>query len=329
MAVISGFEPFRGVHCETNTTGNLLQAAGLRLSEPMLFGLGQALAYGVFTFKSAPGPFIGGRSRPDHLTPVLADALGFTVDRRESRSPRRAWANVTEFVDAGRPVGVKLNMGLLDYVTDRVDFAAHYVPVYGYDDERVFVVDTGDLGPQTTSRASFEAARLWRGPMASNALSWSVAGVPSEVDWPVVLPRAITANAAAYLTPPIKNFGAAGIRKTARLVESWADAYPAAELATLGMLMERGGTGGGLFRSMYARFLREANEHLGDERLADAAASFEVAAAHWTAIAAHLEAVGTDGPGGLSRARTLLLDVADVEEQAMNLLAGMASGGRP
>ena len=170
MGMIEGFVPFTGAHCETTTTGNLLRHSGLPLSEPMLYGLGQGLAFGVFTFKAMPAPFIGGRPRPEMLTQTLASHLGLTVQYRQTRSPKRAWANVTDFVDAGQPVGAKLNCRFLDYFTSDVDFAGHYVTVHGYDDDRVFVVDTDQQGGAlSTGRASFEAGRLWKGPMASNA----------------------------------------------------------------------------------------------------------------------------------------------------------------
>ena len=322
MPVIAGYQPFVGLHCETTATGNLLRAAGLELSEPMIFGLGEGLSYGVFTFKGMDAPFIGGRSRPDELTRTLASSLGITIDARQTRSRPRAWRNVTDIIDAGRPVAVKLNMRLLDYDTSGADFAAHYVAAYGYDDEQVFVADTvGQGGPRATSRASFEEARLWTGPMASNALTWSVVDVPDRIDWSTVLRRAIAATASAYLNPPIANFGAHGIRKTAKLVVGW-QSYPAAGLAQVGMLMERGGTGGGLFRPMYASFLREAAGLLGDERLADVAEQLDAAGAAWSSIAAHLEAYGSDGVRRLEAARGLLLEVADLEEGAFAELVG-------
>jgi hypothetical protein len=42
--IVENFKPFIGQHCETKATGSLLQHLGIRLSEPMLFGLGEGLA---------------------------------------------------------------------------------------------------------------------------------------------------------------------------------------------------------------------------------------------------------------------------------------------
>ena len=321
MSAIRGFEPFAGQHCETNTTGNLLKAAGLELSEPMLYGVGEGLAFGVFAFKGMAAPFLGGRPRPEEITQALARNLGFALEYRQTRSRRRAWDNVSEFLDAGRLVGVKLNMRLLDYDRSGVDFAAHYVAAYGYDDERVFVVDTvGQGGPQATRRESFEAARRWRGPMASDALTWTIGATPPEVDWPRVLPAAIGANAAAYLNPPIANFGARGIRKAAKLLPGWVT-YAAADLAQLGFVMEHGGTGGGLFRPMYANFLREAAVLLADDRLLPIAERFDAAGSMWTQVSAVLESCPDAGAASLQAASRLLTEVADIEEDAIRRLA--------
>ena len=43
--IIQDFYPFEGQHCETTATGSLLQHLGIKLSEPMLFGLGEGLGF--------------------------------------------------------------------------------------------------------------------------------------------------------------------------------------------------------------------------------------------------------------------------------------------
>ena len=327
MTGIEGFAPFVGEHCETNTSGNLLKHAGLELSEPMLYGLGEGLAFGVFAFRNMPAPFIGGRRRGEEITQNLARHLGLEVEYRQTRSKRKAWENVVEFVDAGQLVGVKLNMRFLDYYTSGVDFAGHYVAVYGYDDVSVYVVDTGQLGgPMVTGRDSFEEGRLWKGPMASNALTWTIGVSNTGIDWSAVLVEAITANAKAYLNPPMSNFGARGIRKTARMVLGWSDAYRPEAIAEIGLLMERGGTGGGLFRYFYRDFLKEASQHLHDPRLEESAEQFDKAGRLWTEVAGHFGATADGGTGALHAAAEVLLRLADIEERAITTLSGL---GKP
>jgi len=319
VTVVQDLEPFEGQHCETVATGNLLRSAGLELSEPMMYGLGQGLSFGVFTFKRVPNPIIGGRTRPHAITETLAKHLDLDVEYRETRSEKRAWDNIAGFIDRGIPVGVQINCRYLDYFSSSIDFAGHFVAAYGYDDDEVLVVDTIQQGgAQATSRDRFAEGRLWRGPMAANAKTWTISCPNNEVDWRRVIPAAIRSNVEDYLNPPIRNFGAAGIRKTASLIEAWPETYSAANIAQVGALMERGGTGGGLFRNLYRDFIAEASALIDDEPLADTVERFDEISELWTTISAHLESVPTNGFDRLKDAKDDLLRAADLEEALMS-----------
>lgn len=324
MTNIANYSPFVGQHCETTATGNLLKHAGLELSEPMLYGLGEGLAFAVLVFKNMPAPFIGGRTRGEEITQTLARNLGFDVEYRTTRSKKRAWENVASFVDAGLPVGVKIDMFFLDYFTVDMHFAAHYVAAVGYDDDCVYVVDTSPEGRVLgTSREKFEEGRLWKGPMASNALTWTIALGDEDVDWPAVTRQAIVSNAHSFLNPPISNFGAKGMRKAAKLVPTWLDTVenaPAA-LEQIGMLMEEGGTGGAMFRNFYRDFLAEANEFLDSPAVEAARDNFAEAAPLWTELSIKFRSAGDEGPDRLNEAAELLRQLADLEEEAMTRLA--------
>lgn len=323
MFIAPDYDAFVGQHCETTAMGNLLKHAGLPLTEPMLFGVGEGLGFGVFQFKGMAAPFIGGRSKGEEVTKALVRNLGLDVAFSTTRSRRKAWANVADFIDQGQPVAVKLDAYFLDYFDIDIHFAGHYVAVHGYDDEFVYLVDTDQQGGMVRSRRDrFEEGRLWKGPMASNALSWTIAAAPAAVDWPTVLRRAITANAQAYLNPPIRNFGARGVRKAAGMAQKWMQTLgdPVAALDQLGGLMERGGTGGGLFRRIYAAFLTEANGHLADGRVALAAQEFGDAADGWTAVSRLFE--NATAPG-LDQAAARMRTIADIEERAMTRLAAL------
>lgn len=322
MNTIENFTPFKGEHCETNATGNLLKHAGLDLSEPMLFGLGEGLAYGMFSFKSMPAPFIGGRPRPDELTQNLAKNLGFQVEFRKTRSKKKAWDNVAQFIDAGQPVAVRIDAYYLDYFTAGVHFGGHYVAMHGYDDEFVYVVDTHQQGSDLrTQRSRFEEGRLWKGSMAPNGITWTITLGKHKIDLPNALRQAIVSNATSYLNPPIKNLGAKGIRKTAKLLPTWFDETNPDGLHQTGLLMERGGTGGAIFRNFYRDFLTEAHEHLNHPAVTAARDQFAEAAPMWTAVANHIMDSREQGVSSLEKAAPLLLHIADLEESAMNKLA--------
>jgi len=144
--IIENFVPYQGEHCETTAMGNLLQFAGVRLSEPMLFGLGQGLGFIYWDSKQMDFPFIGGRVKPDVLTANLIGRLGLTVSVQETSSVDKAWRNVRSCIEQGVPVGLKLDSYYLDYFTSKVHFAAHYAVLYGMDDEFAYMADTRQQG---------------------------------------------------------------------------------------------------------------------------------------------------------------------------------------
>jgi hypothetical protein len=324
---IENSEPFAGQHCETNATGNLLKHAGLELSEPMLFGLGEGLAFAVLAFKNMPMPFIGGRSKGEEITKNLSKNLGFDLAYRETRSKKKAWENVAGFIDAGQPVGVKIDMFFLDHFELDQHFAGHYLAVYGYDDDYVYVADSVSPGRiVSTDRCRFEEGRLWKGPMSSNALTWTISVGDGEIDWPTVITAAITSNVDAYLNPPISNFGIKGIRKAAKLIPTWLDTLDNATetLAQIGWMMENGGTGGSLFRGMYRDFLAEANEHLDHPVVENARRNYDEAADLWTDVANKLMSVGSEGPTAVAETAEMLQQLADIEEDAIVGLSKLA-----
>ncbi len=166
------FQPFVGQHCETVATGTLLAAGGLKLSEPMLFGLGEGLGFIFINLSSLPLPFVGGRAKPFALTEALCGNLGLACTSVETASKPKAWAALETPLRAGQPVGLQLDCFHLEYFSRPVHFAGHFVAAHGFDDREVLLVDTAPQGSlQRTSRASLEKARFAKGPMAAKARS--------------------------------------------------------------------------------------------------------------------------------------------------------------
>jgi hypothetical protein len=323
--VVPGFEPFVGQHCETVATGSLLGAVGVRLSEPMLFGLGEGLGFIFINLSSLPLPFVGGRVKPFALTATLCKNLGIDCTVAETSSRPKAWSSLERSLIEGRPVGLQLDCYYLEYFSRPVHFAGHFVAAYGFDDRDVLLVDTAPQGStQRASRKAVEAARFARGPMAAKARSWTIAAPKRKVELGAVIRRAIRANARAYLSPAFKGASFLGIRKLADSLPRWLDlAKQPADLALAALLMEKAGTGGSVFRNFYRDFLREAGEHLAAKaELAHARELFAEAAGAWATVAASIATAGrTANISSLHDAASLCRRIADVEVEAMRLLA--------
>lgn len=320
--IIENFKGFGGQHCESNATGCLLKNAGLELSEPMLIGLGQAFGFIYWKMRIMNLPFLGGRSKPFALTQTLCTNLGLDLDARETTSSKKAWSNITDFVDRGVPIALQLDCYHLEYFSEQMHFAGHFLCVYGYDRDKAYICDTA--GMQTTSLQSLEKARFEKGPMSAKARSWTISVRNKRPALKKIIPEAIKAVAGEFLNPAINNFGYAGIRKLGKEIVRWLDLapHPEKDLAESAEVMERGGTGGALFRNLYRDFLKESLEHLpGNRKIEEAGKLYGTAAELWTEIAILIQQAGaTGGKEHLKKASALCYKVADLEKEAMEHL---------
>ncbi|MCX2946926.1 BtrH N-terminal domain-containing protein [Lentzea sp. NEAU-D7] len=315
-----------GRHCETTALGALLHHAGVEISEPMLFGLGEGLGFVYWDAKHLDFPFVGGRVKPMALTRTAADRLGLTLHVQQTASPRKAWQNVATALAAGRPVGLQLDSYHLDHFTEKVHFGGHFVAMYGFDEDLAHLVDTAQQGGAvTTTLASLERARAERGPMTARNLSYTVTAPATRPDLAAAVRTSIAGNARAFLNPPIANLGHRGIAKAAGQVTRWLDRStdPARDLPLTGTLMERGGTGGALFRAMYRDFLAECTTFVDDDNLRLGHRLYAEIVPLWTEVARLVADAGRTGDQEpLNRASAILFDLAERERRAMEVLAG-------
>lgn len=322
--LIKDFKPFDGVHCETTATGCLTQQLGLDLSEPMLFGLGEGLGFIFWNMKIMNFPFIGGRTKPMAITTALANNLGLELEVKETASRKKAWDNVKTEIDQGHPVGLQLDCFHLEYFGDPIHFAGHFAAIHGYDDDTAYMVDTQPShGATQTSLKSLADARAEKGPMAAKSLSYTLKQTGPAPDLAAILSGAIARNARGFLNPPIKNFGYAGIAKTAVEIKKWFKNSSNAdyEFTTTAMIMEKAGTGGGIFRYIYADFLNEAHDITGLAPLKEAATAYALIAKDWTQVANLFETAGKSGdPKYIDETSDILKDLSKREQAAMSLL---------
>lgn len=322
--IIENFPALVGQHCETTATGSLLNQIGVKLSEPMLFGLGEGLGFVYWHMKSMDFPFIGGRVKPEALTENICRNLNLHLEVKETSSPKKAWANVAQYIDQGKAVGLKLDCYHLEYFTNKIHFAGHYVAMYGYDEQKAFLIDSNRNGKQlTTSLESLALARSEKGPMASKNLSYTIHQGTHSYDLKQAIKTAIVNNAEAHLNPPIQNLGYKGIAKTSTEIKKWfqRSSNVAHEFQTTAMLMERAGTGGALFRNLYRDFLKESYDLLQIEAINDAQQRFANIAPQWTQVANLLHKAGeTEELQYINQAADILLQLSDDERQTMEIL---------
>jgi hypothetical protein len=325
--IIENLKAFDGVHCETTATGTLLRQLRIELSEPMLFGLGEGLGYIFWNMRSMDFPFIGGRVKPDQLTQNIARNLHLELVVKETSSAQKAWNDIKALIDDGQSVGLKLDCFYLDYFSQPIHFAGHYVAMYGYDNQSAYLVDTNQQGGLVkTSLKSLSLARAAKGPMASRNLHFTLHQSSRSPDLKQSVLQAIRSNATDYINPPITNIGYKGVAKTATEIVKWFknSRNIADEFRTTAMLMEKAGTGGALFRNLFRDFLHESFELLKLDQLNEGYEAFAEIAGYWNEVSALFErAAETENFAYIQQSADILRTIAEKERKTMEMLAAL------
>lgn len=324
QVIVKGFKPFFGEHCETTMLGNLLKHVGSEINEPMLFGLGEGIGYIHWDHSQMDAPFLGGRSKIDTISKKLSSNLQINIQTAETTSKVKAWESVKHFIDRDIPVGIKLDCYYLDYFTTKYHFAGHYVTLFGHDDRNAYVVDTGQQGSvHTTNLGNFQEGRAAKGPMSSKNKLFVITEPPLVKDHSTVTIKAIKNNCKNYLSPPIKNFSHLGILKTAETITSWASRFSnnLHLLHRVGIIIDKGGTGGGLFRKMYGDFLGECSELLSSSDLLKYKEIFHGIANQWSEVSSLIcRSADTASVKPLEDAAIILRKISSYEKQAFTSL---------
>ena len=258
------------------------------------------------------------------MTENICRNLKLKLDIQETSSVKKAWENVKKHIDAGKAVGIKLDCYHLEYFTSKIHFAGHYVSMYGYDDQIAYLNDTNQQGRRAqTSLESLALARNEKGPMSSRNRSYTIDQIEDLPDLKPVILKAIHQNATEFLNPAIKNLGYKGIHKTSSEIEKWFETSKDVkkDFQTSASLMERGGTGGSLFRNIYRDFLKESAVITESQELMDASEAYAEIARLWKQVADLFNEIGeTQDRKYVKEASALLIELSEKEKAAMEKL---------
>src|SRR5512147_3043748 len=85
------FQHKQSAHCENGVTSNLLNYYGIKLSEPMVFGIGSGYFFSHMPFYKLNGmPVTSFRVLPGWIFKRVTHRLGIRVRRRKFTNPDRA-----------------------------------------------------------------------------------------------------------------------------------------------------------------------------------------------------------------------------------------------
>jgi hypothetical protein len=333
---LEGFKPLTTHHCITGSMRHVYVYNNHPISENMLLGVGAGVGFIYWHQKGAP-PIIGGRAnfeRPgvEGLEKSTGRRTGVAVESYTTSSARKAERTLLETLDAGQPVMIQCDMGFLpyfDFGDKEYHFGGHAVVVCGYDAEtrQVLIADRdGELHP--VSMDDLEKARGSTYKPFPPKHKWYTFDFSNKRQPTAVEVReAIAEQTTGMLEPPISNFGVKGIRKAARRALKWPGLMDEEELRfTLFnayiFIDATGGTGGGLFRYMFSRFLREATEITGETRLNESAGEFQRIGDKWQNVAQIFKRgwKAQDPVAALAETTAPMVEIADLEAAAWGRL---------
>lgn len=331
-----GFRAFPTLHCVTGSMRHVYDLCGRDVGEELLLGLGAGVGFVYWHQKGAP-PILGGRgnvSRPgkEGFEIAAGRRTGVDVTFRTTTSVRKARADLLADLTAGVPAMLQVDMGFLPYFDFGTEyhFGGHVVAVVGYDAERdVGLVCDRDEQLHPVALDLLEQARASQfQPFPPQHGHWTFDFTHQRAPRPGEARAAIAEAATAMLKPPIRSLGVAGIRRAADLIPAWPERLGPDELRAAchnGFILidATGGTGGGIFRYMYGRFLEQAVELTGEVGLHTVAESFREAGDRWQEVALLFrEAADQDKPAeALAQISAMLRPIADLEESMWTRLA--------
>jgi len=226
---------------------------------------------------------------------------------------------------------ITVDMPQLKYLglPEQAHFGGHCVVVAGLDEDKglAYIADTMFKDLQTATLKELEEARSSTFKPFPPENKWVTFEFPSQLTpIEVAIRKAITKTARDMLYPPIRNLGVRGINHFAGEIVKWPKLFPPEnellrQLYEMSyIMMEEDGTGGGLFRYLYSRFLKEAGELLGNKELEDLSQRYHHTGQKWTTIAKLIRETPKNSTN-VHEARKILLEVAKEETGVLSSLA--------
>ncbi|UCE43637.1 MAG: BtrH N-terminal domain-containing protein, partial [Candidatus Bathyarchaeota archaeon] len=287
---MNGVKPFDdcpaldGYHCQTNSLAKIFHYHNHPLSEDMLLGLGAGMGFIYWHQKGIP-PFIGGRGNTKNFFQDLGKRTSVKIEVKSTSSERKAEGVLLEELSRNEPVMVYGDMGLLPWfdLPEGYHFGGHTFVICGYNGKDTALASDMDQYASGLKKGFYHPITLEQLRKARNSehkpfppknaylkFDFTAYHPPRKED----IYSSINQTVHSMLNPPISNFGTKGIRRSAKELAKWPSIFNEIELRmnlyTIFIFTEIGGTGGGCFRYMYSRFLKEAAAITSNKALEDA-----------------------------------------------------------
>lgn len=344
-AAIPALEPFPhcapldGFHCITNALAKIYRFYKHPLSEEILFGLGAGLGFVYWRMRlgGEDSVFIGGRGNLKGFYQDLGQRTGVLIREMHTASAKKAESELLRSLQEQKPVMLGGDMGFLPWLEfpSGYHFGGHTFVACGFDGANTVLAS--DMVPKAAglkkgfcAPITLEQLRKARSspfkPFPPKNLWFEFDFSRARKPRPADVLSAIRQTVDMELWPPIRNLGVSGIRHAADQLLRWPhefnDLALRLNLFNLYISFEIGGTGGGCFRKMYARFLNEAASIIGNRCLSDASTAFSQMGDEFSRIGQSFKTAEKmrNLDKAIAAASTTLRAIADQEEETWELI---------
>ena len=340
--VILDYRNLPGRHCGSAAMKNLIHHfCNLDITEAAAFGLGSGID-SIYIENEKSDPQVLALGRGVTLEIDLTLALGIDYQETTELDNETAWQQVRKEIVEGRPTMLTGDPFYLDFRKFHYHFPSHRFVLVGFDDEKqlAYIADRVDPEPQPCSFAALANDRnssstistfnLW-GKFHSTEVTHSLVRAyelalektakrmlghdSTQGD----LIRMVAGNASLTVLS-----GLEALARYADQVTTWQERPNAVALTNYaGLCIEKFGTGGGNFRTLYADFLREAHDVLPDRVDESLPGLADQSSALWTEVSDQLSQVNEENLGAaLQRASELLTEILALETRLFETMAG-------
>lgn len=258
-------------HCESGTVTNLVNHHGLKISEPMVFGISSGIFFGYVKTPMRDFPLVFSRIRPGKIRENFTNRMGITFKSQKFKDPDKAEKELDRMLEQNQPVGLQVDFFYMDFFPPwhRVHINVHYIVVIGKEDDHYIISDCYHPTIAKLHRDSLMKGRFAKGSMAPQGLMFYPVDVPREIPVEEGIKKGIKNTVFNMLKIPIPFLGVKGIRRFGNKIIDWPSYTKDTEqlahnVFLITTMLEDQGTGGAGFRYIYASFLREATIIMGN-----------------------------------------------------------------
>ncbi|HNX06226.1 MAG TPA: BtrH N-terminal domain-containing protein [Bacteroidales bacterium] len=275
-------------HCESGATVNMLGYYNIKITEPMVFGIGAGYYFGHLPFlKMNYSPATTFRALPGLVFSRTCKNLGISYVRNTYRDPKKAMDELDRVLDQGIPVGVQVGVFQLPFFPPeyRMHYNMHNMVVYGKENNNYFVADSVVDGENIISYDDLMRVRYAKGAFAPHGKMYYMTKIPNAVDFKMPAIWGIKKSCHEMLDLPFWMVGIKGIKFFSKQLRKW-PAKKGNKVASQYLMqailnLEEIGTGGAGYRFIYGAFLNEAADLLQRDELKELAIDMGKAGDRW------------------------------------------------